>query len=204
MSTEKSNKGIKQVYHEINQNIQDMYGITRSVKLPNGAYGLTRFTRGHPITVPVPDVFYIEIDNPPETPPRHFLQGRGCAVISDLFLATLRKAGVDNFQIFPAILQNPKTKQEWTGYHAFNEVGILDAALLEECKYGVIIEGDSILALYDFSFVVLSAQKLKDEPKMFRLMQDRHLYFSDELLTIICQNTPPEKWGITSTKTEVK
>jgi hypothetical protein len=196
------------IYHNVVQSINDNNGIISQVELPNGSHGLTAFTRGYKFDVPVPDKFICEVNYSKKNPPRHFITGCDYVVISQLFLDTLKEAKVDNFEVFPAILKNPETKIEWNNYYTFNEIGLEDAVLWEECKYTEIVEEQpesGFPGVYSFKSIVFSAAKLNNiDRKIFRLSQDRSLYFSDEVKNILDKNRPPEKWGITTTKIEVK
>jgi hypothetical protein len=194
------------LYHKLVQSINDNNGIISQVELENGSHGLTNFTRGYKFDVPVPDKFICEVNYSKKNPPRHFITGCGYVVISQLFLDTLKEAKIENFEVFPAILINPKTKIEWSNYYAFNEIGLVDAVLWEECKYNEIVKRDPEIGspgVYSFRQVVFSEKKLNNE-KMFRLLYDRSLYFSDDVMNIFDKNSPPEKWGITTEEVEIK
>jgi hypothetical protein len=165
---------------------------------------------GREILVPVPNPLVIELKHlKKDENPRHFIDSVRFLIISDLLLKALKDAGVDNFQILPVTLRDVKTKRTWENYYAFNEIGLFDAALLEECNYGIIDPGDEKLGiwpLYSFFKMVLSAKKLKREPKMFRIVHDpgEQLYVSEDVVDVLRKMSPPEKWGLNVKKTEVK
>jgi len=39
----------------------------------------------------------------------------------------LKNTNVANIQIFPALLINPHTKEQWDDFYAFNVIGMFDA-----------------------------------------------------------------------------
>jgi hypothetical protein len=165
------------------------------------------FEFGEKMPVPIPNPLEVEIETlKRKITPRHFLSGPGIVVISPLFLKALKAAGVTNYEVFPAVLQFRKTNQTWNNYLAFNEVGLLDAALLEECKYTVLSEGPHRkYPLLGFTEIVLSAKKLKSEPKMFRMVQaPEYLYISQVVYDMLVKMSPPEKWGIACKRIEIK
>jgi hypothetical protein len=165
------------------------------------------FKFGEKMPVPIPNPLEVEIETlKRKITPRHFLSGPGIVVISPLFLKALKAAGVTNYEVFPAVLQFRKTNQTWNNYLAFNEIGLLDAALLEECEYTVISEGPHRkYPLLSIRKLVLSAKKLKHEPKMFRIVHDpMNLYISEAVFDTLEKMCPPEKWGIIGEGVEIK
>jgi hypothetical protein len=197
---------MNKIYHKIQQSINDATRIISNLDLEEDADGNTiTFLDGTFIDAPMPKLFEFEIKCKKDTAPRHFLEDNGILVISDLFLSALRKAGVDNYQAWPVILREKSTKRTWEKYHAFNEVGLLDAASLKDCKYDVIMDGDDLVPpVLGFHKVVFAAKKFMDK-KMFRIPQSTSaLYLSDEVMTTLDKLTPPEKWGITTTNIELR
>jgi hypothetical protein len=195
-------------YYQISQSRLDTYVIVTKLDLPEDKEGFySTCFEGRKISVPVPNPFEFEIDRLNGGNPRHYIQGVGVVIISELLLKTFRNAGINNFQVFPAILRDKQSKKTWNNYYIFNELGLMDAALLEECEYNVIAEKtDNDSGVFIFDKVVLSAKKLKKEPKMFRLAEDTvsQFYISSDVRDILNANSPPEKWGILFSETEVK
>jgi hypothetical protein len=197
-------------YYRLEQSLADNYVVETDLNLPltpNG-HSSTCFL-GREILVPVPNPVEIDLGRLDGTNPRHYMTGADAVIISDLLLEVFKKAGVDNFQVFPAVLHDRQSNRKWDNYYLFNEIGVRDAVLLEECEYHLISEGDEAAGRYPglgFMEVVLSAEKLKDEPKMFRLVQepDQQLYLSEEVMVVLRKMSPPEKWGVGCEKTEVK
>jgi hypothetical protein len=174
--------------------------------LPND-HGISVDARsGIPIVVPTPEVFKFDIRIKETAQPLHFIQGVGSLVVSDKFLDALRQAGVDNFEIWPAILCDPKTKREWENYYLFNEIGLLDAVLLEESDHDVILDGNGgdIPPFMGFHEVVFDAKKTNGK-KMFRIPQcPIDLYMSWDVIKVLIELSPPETWGATANKIELR
>jgi hypothetical protein len=194
-------------YYEVLQEYDNLVRVITPLGLPKRPDGLpTDLLRGIPVVVPTPKVFEFDIDPKENQEPPHFIRGRALLVVSDKFLKALRQAGVGNFEIWPAILRDPKTKREWENYYLFNEIGLLDAVLLEESDHDTIIGGNggSIPSLIGFHKVVFDAKKTNGE-KMFRIPQcETDLYMSWDVVKVLIQLSPPEKWGIRVNKIELR
>jgi hypothetical protein len=194
------------IYYRLQQSLSDSYRITSKLGLPKLPSGhTTSLNAGREILFEIPPLFRFDVGGLDGQRPRHFLEGAGILVISGLFLRALKQADVKNFQAFPTILRDPKTEQEWNGYHAFNEIGTIAAALLDECKYSVLAKGGKAFPpLFEFNEIVLSEKKL-NECLMFRMEQDPNLLFiSEEVMETLRKFSPPEKWGITTKKVEAR
>jgi hypothetical protein len=152
----------------------------------------------------MPDCFELEIDRTRNetAQPRHFLK-RGF-VVSKKFIAALRLAGVDNFETWPAILIDPKTSEKWEDYCVFNEIGVVDAALLEASEFSVLMAGGvTVPPLLDMKKLVFDREKVKNK-KMFRIPQfSADLFISDKVMDVLCENAPPDRWGISADAIDV-
>jgi hypothetical protein len=199
-------------YYRLTQDLENGNEFDNEPDLPPDPEGYTStFLDGRKIVVPVPNPLELNMKylKKNENPSHFICISARFLIISDLLLTAFKDSGITNFQIFPVVLKDPKTKRKWNNYYAFNELGQLDAVLLEECKYGIIDPGDEKLGiwpLYSFFNVVLSAKKLKKEPKMFRIIHDpgEQLYISEDVVIVLRKMAPPEKWGACIKKTEVK
>jgi hypothetical protein len=199
-------------YYRLTQALENGNAFDNEPDLPPDPEGYTStFLDGRKIVVPVPNPLEINLAHLKKNEnPSHFIcNSAHFLIISDLLLTAFKDSGITNFQIFPVVLKDTKTKREWNNYYAFNELDCIDAALLEKCEYDVLVEGDKklrIIPLYSFDEVVLSAKKLKKEPKMFRIIHDpgEQLYISEDVVDVLRANSPPEKWGLFIKKTEVK
>src|SRR5690606_11687440 len=82
------------------------------------------FLTGEKIEEVVP-LLTFEVDFPSGHSPQHLLSG-GTTLMSNKMVQILEKAGVDNFQTFPVLLQNPETGESWSNYVALNIIGLLE------------------------------------------------------------------------------
>jgi hypothetical protein len=141
---------------------------------------------------------------PDEMPP-HFLIGNSIPVASALFLNVLKEAGVDNFETFPVSLYSKKLKKTWTDYYVINTIGVEDVADLEKSKYDTIMPGNDLVPPFlGFHEVIFSAEKLINDPKMFRIVQNKTMLFIHEFVRETFRRmVPPEKWGIVFTEIDV-
>lgn len=55
----------------------------------------------------------------------------------------LNAAGVNNFQLFPAVVVNSTTGESRDDYYAFNILGLLQAADMDASDSTLIMQGDS-------------------------------------------------------------
>jgi hypothetical protein len=195
-------------YYRIEQSLDDEYVISRKFQLPLSDDGfICSFKYGRSINASLPNPLVIGLERLEGKNPRHYIEGAGIVIISDRFLKALKKAGVDNFEVFPATLHDMKDGRRWNNYYAFNEIGVLDVALLEKCNYNIICEGTPLTAPdYGFTKLVFSAERLKQDYKMFRILQDSASgpYISEDVLNVFKELSPPEKWGLQFTQIEIQ
>jgi hypothetical protein len=193
-------------YYQVLQDPGNLTRIKSPLGLPDDSDGFpVDVLSGIPIVVLTPEVFEFDINPEKDEEPLHFIGGIGSLVVSDKFLDALRQAGVDNFEVWPAILRDPKTKREWKNYYLFNEIGLLDAVLLEESDHDLLLGGNGggIPPLIGFHEVVFDAKKTNGK-KMFRIPQcEINLYMSWDVIKVLIQLSPPEKWGIRADKVEL-
>ena len=189
------------LYHHIEPDNFSDYGVTRKPKLPDGV----SFIKGVSITEPLPEPLIFEVDYPKRDDIPHFL-GDTISLFSDHLVKTLRSGGVDNFQVFPAVLRNPSRGLEWTNFWAFNAVGLIEAAALDRSGYDTIMGADSDgvdIPLLGFTKLVLSKAKVR-EALMFRLAESPStLLIHDKINAHIDANDPPDGWGFDATEIEV-
>jgi hypothetical protein len=161
------------------------------------------FIFGKPITetLPIPIEFIGSTAQKEFAHPPHFLPGDSTRVVSEEFVAALRAAGVNNFQLFPATLYFPKFDKKWTDYYVFNEVGLVDVLNVNATKGIEIMGGFTALEK-----AVFSEEKLKQSPyEMFRIINaTMGLYFSRRVMEILLEKEPAEEWGISWKEIEVK
>ncbi len=89
-------------------------------------------------------------------------------IMRDDLIAALEAAGVDNLQLFDAVVRDPRTGQEYTNYKAFNIVGVVSAADMESS----VLMGTSDTTMIDVDFDSLAIDEEKIRPlKLFRLAE---------------------------------
>jgi hypothetical protein len=137
-------------------------GIVRDPQLPSSVSFLT----GSLITEPLPDPLVFTVDTTAAKPPADFIRKR-FPVFSDRLVLAFQEAGVDNLQLFPALLRNPKTGEEWAAYHVVNIVGLVSCLAVAESN-----AESSLPPLYEFelSDMVIDESRTDGMP-LFRLLE---------------------------------
>ena len=188
-------------YYEIRQDIECDYGVVDSPRLPRSPSGITEsFLAGRAIKLALPNPLVLTVDFPKGVPLSHFM-GNVIPVFSAAFVDALRSAGVDNFELFPALLRNPDTGEEWKGYQAFNEIGLVDAASESGSASNVIMPGGTdpgqVPELVSYTKLVLDGAKARNL-LMFRLARDpTTLLLHESVVATLNARQPPGGWGIT-------
>lgn len=80
----------------------------------------------------------------------------------------LRASGVDNLDLYRAIVRDPDTRQEWTNYWAFNVLGLV-AAAVEKPALG--IDEAKTMGLFLFRLVEAPSLIVVDERVMDAVLQ---------------------------------
>jgi hypothetical protein len=135
----------------------------RHVPRPEGV----SWNSGARIDVPVPQPLRMELD--PQHPGVLLpMYHKGVLVFSDAMVAALRDAGVDNLELFDAVIDDPFTGRPHTDYKVVNIVGAISAADLGKSKHRAWGE-----PLYDVDFdgVVIDPRKARGA-LMFRLAEN--------------------------------
>jgi len=179
-------------YFEIRENLAVGYPIRRYP--PLGELG---FKDGELLDLPADTVLRFGVDCPADAFPGHFFNGT-IPVMSAKLIEALRAAGIDNFQIFPAILIGTGGA-EWTGYFAFNAVGLVDSLDLAKSDDGIeVMPGgdDGPPALCSFDHPVVDPQKARGLLMFREVKMPPLLVFDDRLERFLAELRPPEGWGI--------
>ena len=93
---------------------------------------------------------------------------RGILLFRDDLLSALKSAGVENLQLFDAVLIDPVANVRYETYKAVNVVGLIAAADLEKSEYSTPSGIPRIDT--DFDSLALDPSKIKDT-YMFRLAE---------------------------------
>jgi hypothetical protein len=136
--------------------------IGKRPKLPRGAW-----MTGEVITYEVvePLVFELDANYPGELRPMY---PSAAPLMREDLLSALREAGVDNLQLFSALLNDPMTGKQHTNYKAVNIVGVVSAADMGKSK--MMGTSDSTLISADFEALVFREQVAADL-LLFRLAE---------------------------------
>ena len=115
------------MYYEMEIEIGQSYGVTKWPILPEGTHA---FQSGDFLNIKIPEPVEFLVDNTREHPPVDFAS-EFMPVFSDRLVEAFRKAGVDNFQTYKAMLKNPVTGETWDSYQVVNVLGKIACADLE-------------------------------------------------------------------------
>ncbi len=84
-------------------------------------------------------------------------------------LQVLIDAGVDNLQLFEAVVRDTASGEEHKNYRAFNVVGVISAADMSESS---VMHDGSLTGLdHDFANLVLDEQRIPSKLLLFRLAE---------------------------------
>ena len=108
-----------------------------------------RWIDGTPLGFEVPKPIVCELDpNYPGTP-KALYHAEPIPVMNDELAAALAAAGVDNLELFDAVLVDPETGKAHRNYKAFNIVGKIAAADMEKSKRMGVSDRKMISADFD-------------------------------------------------------
>ena len=188
------------MFYRFAPDVHAEWGITDDPSLPESV----SFTSGRKISAALTEPLVFAVDVPRGARPDHLLGGQ-IPVVSDLLLQTLGAAGVRNVQTFPAVLRNRRTRQKWTGFHALNVLGMVDAVNLRASTYDTLMEGsDELPPLLVFTRLVFARSKVPELP-LFRLPQSpTTMIMSEGVREALLRRSPEGGWGITAEEIRVK
>jgi len=106
--------------------------------------------------VPNPFVFRIDAHYPGELLPMY--EG-SILVMHDELIRKLQEAGVDNLQLFAALIRDEDKKKEYTDYKAVNIVGLVSCANMDESTRMDPDEDESDIIDVDFDSLVIDESK---------------------------------------------
>ncbi|WP_371877633.1 imm11 family protein [Pyxidicoccus parkwayensis] len=132
-------------------------------KLPGGPW----FT-GARIRIQVPQPLQYTLSSTYRGTPKAFY-GPGVPLIRNDLLGALREAGVDNFELFDAVVKDPVTGQELHDYKAFNVLGLVAAADMDKSRRAPINPDSEMIDVF-FDSLVIDPSKSQGL-LMFRLAQ---------------------------------
>jgi hypothetical protein len=156
------------------------------------------FKKGTPIQVDVANPLVFETTYGPGTQPHHYFDyATAIPVVSSVFVRALRAAGLDNFQLFPAVLRNSTAGVEWADYSAFNVLGMVDATDLSQCRFDEVMAGNEggVPSFGIMRALALKRDRLRDLD-MFREPHAGCLVVSKRALDDILACKPEGGFGI--------
>ncbi len=182
------------MYCEIQSNIHQDYGIIGRPTLPDRVSFMKGMLIEYIFNAPLK---YITNCPPADTPPIHYFEGHG-PVWSEKILNAFKKAGVDNFQAFPAVLMSEDGTCEWGDYYAINVLSCVAAADMEESKSFKIGKKPSGVPFVGFKDLVIDENRVQ-ELLFFRLAESPTMLIIDEdVLKAMGPYAPAGGWGISA------
>ncbi len=146
------------------------------------------FNNGQPLE------FKMEVSD--GSPPGNFYNSGIIPVASELFINMLKKVGIDNYQIFPAIITDETSGQKWGDYFAFNPIGVIDAAHADSSFHTIMPGSDSeVPALGTYRKLIFDSKKTRNI-KMFREIKSNDLFFTIKLYDVMKENSPEGGWKV--------
>ncbi|NOQ23114.1 MAG: hypothetical protein GQ565_10775 [Candidatus Aegiribacteria sp.] len=130
-------------------------------------------------------------------PHHYFDYATSIPVVSGLFVEALGSVGIDNFQLFPAVLRNSKEGVEWENYFAFNVLGMVDATDLASSQYSEIMKGNREGMSSLGSFTVLALKREKTQGLFF--FREPHagcLVMAERQIRDLLRSQPEEGFGL--------
>ena len=132
---------------------------------------------GRPIAdaIPQPLVYRLDPQRPGNIP--EMMDDMSRPLMSDNLIAALRAVGVDNLQLFDAVIEDPTTGAKHTNYKAFNIIGVVAAADMDKS----VLMGTSDSTMIDVDFESLAIDENKARPfRLFRLAENVSTIIADE------------------------
>lgn len=167
------------------------YGIQRAPKMGEQSVML-----GRPVDQNQLPPLVFEHDFPLNEPIPHYLTG-GTVLVSKRLINLLGRIGINNYQVFQALLINPETGDQRKDYYLFNVLGLMEVARLKTSGQGKhrsgIPEADNLIAFND---PALKGKTVYDAD-LFRLAEDPvSIMVSERIVNSMKNNKPEGGWGI--------
>ena len=123
----------------------------------------------HGSVVEPPDCQLVYIlDSEPSGNMKAMYTGPEYPIMREDLITALQAAGVDNLQLFDAVVRDPEAGKEYTNYKAFNIVGVVAAADMDASE--LMQTSSSTMIDVDFDSLVIDEEKAKPH-KLFRLAE---------------------------------
>ena len=168
-------------YNLINDIRADFKG---SLEEPENIKRKSKFISGSTITEELPMPLVFTTDAKTGDAMVDFSKGT-VTLMSERFFNLLKDAGVDNLQLFPAIVKSETDGTVWDNYFAVNVLGLIACADLDKSEYDEIMPGH-----YGFDKLAINAEKAKDV-LLFRLHEHSPtILVRNSVLNHIVKNDP--------------
>jgi hypothetical protein len=178
------------MYYEVMPDMYADFGVTDD---PVPRPGL--FMLGQPFTQVLPEPVVFPVDNTDEHPPRG-MEGISVPVWSGALLRSLQGAGVDNLQVFHAILRNDAGR-EWRDYFAVNVLGAV-SCMAKSTEATRVAERPSGMQFAKVHKLVINPARAAGL-ELFRLAESPTiLLMHQRLFDVLQKNAPPDGWGISA------
>jgi len=126
---------------------------------------------------PVPLVYTLDPTRPGNLKAMYY--DTAYPLMRDDLIEALHAAGVDNLQLFPAVIKDPATGAEHTNYKAFNIVGV--AAAADMAKSVRMPTTDSTMIDVDFESLAIDEKKASTF-RLFRLAESVNAIMVDDVV----------------------
>ena len=125
----------------------------------------------------MPLVYAVDPERPGE--PKAMYEDMRYPIMRDDLVEALHAVGVDNLQLFPAVIKDPTKGTEYKNYKAFNIVGVVAAA--DMAKSVRLTASDS--TMIDVDFASLAIDEAKAAPfRLFRLAESVSTIIVDDVV----------------------
>lgn len=169
-------------------------GIFNDPDLPDGV----SCTSGSLVDVSQLGPLHFESNCDAEYPPRHYMGG-GWPVWSAAMIDAFRAAGIDNFQVAPAVILGLDGAR-WDDYFAVNILGLVSVADLKQSQFIKIAEQPSGLPFASFQSLVIDSTKARDS-LFFRMAENPLLtLIHARTLEAVNASAPANGWGFLATE----
>ncbi len=124
---------------------------------------------GRKLTMKVPTPLHYELDPNRPGNPAVLYDEKSIPIMRDDLVDALQHAGVDNLELFDAVVSDPNTGQSYTNYKAFNVLGLVACADMGASEFMGTSESEMLDV--DFDALVIDEKKAGDL-LLFRLAEN--------------------------------
>lgn len=184
------------MYYRFKENLYLEYGTTHDPEMP----WTTSFLSGSMLTDKFNEPLKFIVDNPANEPPLG-IEGICVPAFSKALVDVFKNNGVDNWQLYDAILVNEITNQSWDDYYAVNILGIISCVDLDASQVTEIAKrpgGNENNSLYNIHKLVINPDKIQGA-LIFRLAEEPGtIVIHEKLVEALKSNPNPNglKWGV--------